>query len=191
MYCLYYLTESFISLWLGTEFLLPTLVFVLLLTDTYILLTRQSIMFFINGFGLFKDVWAAWTEASINIVLSVVLGYYYGLVGIVIGTVVSTLLIVGLWKPYYLFRDGFKISVWKYWKDVFIYISLFAVSALIIFPLHKFLKETVDFVIFGLNSFIIFIVFAIVYGVFMYFLSPGLKGVVLRFSTIFRKSNGK
>ena len=191
VYCLYYLTEPFISLWLGTEFILPTAIFILMLADTYILLIRQTVMFFINGFGIYKDVWAAWTEASINIVLSVVLGYYFGLLGIVIGTVVSTFVIVCLWKPFYLFSSGFKMSVWSYWKEVFIYIALFAISAFIVYPLHQFLKEPSDYKIFSFNSFIILIVFAFVYGVCMYFLSPGLKGVVTRFTVRFRKRNEK
>ena len=41
-----------------------------------------------------------------------------GIIGILLGKIVSLLAIVVLWKPYYLFTSGFKEPVFIYWKGV-------------------------------------------------------------------------
>ena len=51
---------------------------------------------FIVAYGLFQDVYAPVVEAILNLGLSVVLGYYYGLAGIIGGVIIS-LFIHCLW----------------------------------------------------------------------------------------------
>ena len=50
----------------------------------------------------------------------------WGIIGILLGKIVSLLAIVVLWKPYYLFSAGFKEPVSKYWKGV---LRNYAISA--------------------------------------------------------------
>ena len=69
---------------------------------------------FIAAYGLFQDIYAPAIEAILNLGLSVLLGYYYGLPGIITGVLISLLLIVCCWKPYFLYTCGFKKSVWDY-----------------------------------------------------------------------------
>lgn len=80
---------------------------------TFIQLSRTNDTF-LNAYGLFQDVWAPVVEALLNLGLSVLLGYYYGLTGILMGVLISLLIIVGFWKPYFLYWKGFKESVWEY-----------------------------------------------------------------------------
>ena len=47
-------------------------------------------------------------------------------IGILLGKIVSLLAIVVLWKPYYLFTAGFKMSVSIYWQGV---LRNYAISA--------------------------------------------------------------
>lgn len=74
----------------------------------YITLFRHILESFISAYGLYSDVYATVVEASVNIALSVILGAFYGLDGVLGGTLVSILLVVVFWKPYYLFRKGFN-----------------------------------------------------------------------------------
>lgn len=53
-------------------------------------------------------------EAGINIGCSILLGYYWGLNGIIGGVILSLLLIIFCWKPYFLFRYGFRDSIKGY-----------------------------------------------------------------------------
>ena len=66
----------------------------------------------------YADVWSAWAELFINVSITIVAGLKWGIIGILLGKIVSLLAIVVLWKPYYLFSAGFKESVSIYWKGV-------------------------------------------------------------------------
>ena len=68
--------------------------------------------------GLYADVWSAWVELIINISITIIGGLKWGIIGILLGKIVSLFAIVVLWKPYYLFSSGFNESVWIYWKGV-------------------------------------------------------------------------
>ena len=180
-YCLYNLTEPFLELWLGEEFVLSKGVFLLILTSSYLSLIRRSVMFFINGFGLYRDVWAQWTEAGINLLVAIPAGYYWGLSGILLGSVISSVFIA-IWKPYFLFSNELDITVLKYWKDAAIYAGLFAVSCIILLPLQQRLPDVDSYLTWALNAVVITSTIILVYGVAMYFFAPGLKGVFARLS---------
>ena len=133
---IYMLGHSFIRLWVGGEFLIPQSAFVVLLITTFIQLTRVNDIF-IAAYGLYQDVWAPAVEASLNLGFSVLLGYYYGLTGILGGVLISLLTIICIWKPYFLYWKGFEESVWEYvWlylKKIFLLLLAFVVVVRICF----------------------------------------------------------
>ena len=187
VYCLYYLAEPFIALWLGEEFILSRTAFILILVSAYILLIRRPIDFFILGFGLHRDVWAAWTMGIINLLVAIVAGYYWGLEGVLFGSVVSIITILLVWKSYFLFRNGLDMSVFKYWKNVVIYVGLLILSYIIVLPLHNYLPDINSFLTWALNAAVITSAFVVVYGGCMYLLAPGLKGVFARLLNKWKK----
>ena len=122
-FSVYTLIEPFISLWLGSEYLLPKLVLVLITVNIFISYTRGGVMQFLFGFGLFYDVWAPVAEIIINLSVATICGALWGLPGVLLGGLASQLLIVCIWKPYFLYSKGFKQSVWRYWKSIAFYFS--------------------------------------------------------------------
>lgn len=110
---IYKLTHSFIVLWIGEEYILNHSTFIVLIVITFINLTRTNDVF-LAAYGLFQDIWSPILETCLNIGLSILLGYYYGLTGILLGVVISLLLIVYCWKPYFLYKYGFKESIKEY-----------------------------------------------------------------------------
>ena len=112
-FCLFYLSHSFMSLWIGDGYLLDSTSFTLLVMYAFVSMTRTNDSF-ISAYGLFQDIYAPIIEASLNLGLSILLGYYYGLPGIISGVLISLLLVVCCWKPYFLYSHGFKISVFGY-----------------------------------------------------------------------------
>lgn len=133
---LYYLTDSFIVLWIGSEYILSKEILIMMLIHLFLMQVRGPIDNFIYAYGLFSDIWAPAVEGVINITVAIVAGKYFGIAGIVAGTVVSMLIIVFGWKPYFLFKKGFKISVLTYFKNsilltVLVLISWFFVDMLI------------------------------------------------------------
>ncbi|MFR9567056.1 MAG: sugar transporter [Rikenellaceae bacterium] len=130
-FMLYMLTEPFITIWLGGEFLLSHAVLVIMLFSCYISYFRNTTEQFIMGYGLFDDVWAPYTESAICIVASIVGGYYWGLAGILSGNALSLITIIGVWKPYFLYSRGFKRSVWGYWRGFALRFAIFMVASLL------------------------------------------------------------
>jgi len=126
---IYKLGHSFIILWVGNNFLLEQSAFIVLIAITFIGLSRTNDTF-LAAYGLFQDVWAPVTEAVLNLGLSILWGYYYGLTGILSGVLISLLVIVCIWKPLFLYKCGFKENIGEYVIRLFKYLALIAVSCI-------------------------------------------------------------
>jgi hypothetical protein len=192
IFCLYHLTPPFVVLWLGKEFILNKWAFYLMLINVYILMTRQTIQSYLIGYGLFKDVWAPWVEAILNIAISIILAYRYGVVGILLGSTISLILIVVLWKPYFLYKEGLKEEFYHYWKIVGSYIVQFILSGFIItFLFERFvpLGESLNFYHWALKAAILAFSFSLLYGFSMYLTSSSMRNLKFRMMSIIPKRN--
>jgi O-antigen/teichoic acid export membrane protein len=125
-FSLYTLLEPFIAHWLGAEYVMDHRILILLVIYIYITNSRNSVDSFNYAHGLYADVWSAWAELGINITITIVCGLQWGIIGILLGKIVSLLTIVVLWKPYYLFTAGFKEPVTSYWSGA---LRNYAISA--------------------------------------------------------------
>ena len=117
--CLWFLTDPFVSLWLGSEYVLGHTTLALLIAQFFVSNTRNIVDDYLNAYGLFRDIWSPLTEAAINVALSVWLGSRYGLNGVLAGVLVSQLIITFSWKPFFLFRSALE-------EPLSFYISLYA-----------------------------------------------------------------
>ena len=117
-FSLYNFTEPFITHWLGAEYVMDHRILILLIIYIYITNSRNSVDSFNYAHGLYADVWSAWTELFINVSITIAAGLKWGIIGILLGKIVSLFAIVVIWKPYYLFSAGFKESVRIYWRGV-------------------------------------------------------------------------
>lgn len=122
---------TFITLWIGKEYLLSDIVLYLILFNLFIALTRGVTEQFLYGYGLFYDIWAPLTESAIFIMVAIIGGYFWKLEGIILGNTISLVIIVCLWKPYFLFTKGFKISIKQYWFNWFLFMVIIFISIFI------------------------------------------------------------
>ena len=140
IFSLYYLLPSFIELWLGKEYVQPQSVLISLLAIFALNVIRGTTDQFINGHGLFHDIWSPIAESLIFIVIAFIGGHYWGLTGILQGNIISLITIIYVWKPYFLFSQGFQISVGIYWLGFFKYILLSTIAILIFNKFHLWVK---------------------------------------------------
>ena len=110
-FALYHLMDSFIVVWLGTEYVLPHSVLVVILANFFISQFRGTNDQFIYGYGLFQDTWAPIATLGITILAALVGGYYWGLPGVLLGDVASSITVISIWKPYFLYSRGFQIPI--------------------------------------------------------------------------------
>lgn len=112
--CGYYISGPFIDIWIGKEYILPNDIVCLMMLLMFLNSIRTVIDAFINAYGMFGDIWSPMVEATINIGLAIILGYYYGLFGILLGIIISLVLMTAIWKPLFLFWKGFRKNFWGF-----------------------------------------------------------------------------
>lgn len=125
--CTYLLLNDFIDMWIGEKYLFDKATLIMLCLQFYIFISRQINISYIYGCGLFtRDKYRPIIEAVLNLVLSIIGVKTCGIVGVFIGTVVSSVLTVCWREPVILFNEEFKEPVYKYWKTYlsFVFISL-------------------------------------------------------------------
>lgn len=116
--CLLCLFQPFIELWTGGGvYLLDFSTVILICISFYLNRMRTCTQIFKDTAGIFwQDRFSPIAESIINIASSIVLGLFMGLNGIIIGTILSTVL-APLWvEPKMLYKHYFKKNVWGYFK---------------------------------------------------------------------------
>lgn len=178
------LLPSFIILWLGPEYILSDAVLYLLLIIFFINITRGATEQFLFGYGLFSDVWAPLIESIIFAIVAIICGYFWGLEGVLLGNISSLIVIVLLWKPYYLFTKGFKIPIIKYWLNWIKYLCLIASSIVISLYILRFLNVVSGRYNSWLELCFDAMIVTAIYIIISFFLfimcTRGLKDIVLR-----------
>lgn len=182
-FMVFMLTPQFISIWIGSQYLLPIPTLALITAIMYIQLNRLSVDAFISANGLFQDIWSPVAEAALNLGLSILLGYFYGLNGILTGVLLSLVLVIASWKPYFLFSRGFKKSIWIYvrlylhhilagaaaWGATMWLANIMGLEAL----------PTVGSLV--TNALTYFVSFVFILGAILYLTNAGIKATVHRF----------
>lgn len=126
-------TEPFISAWLSPMYLLDKWVLFLVCLSSWLFINRNTVDQFRDGYCIYQDIWAPMVEGVINLGVAIVGGYYLGIKGVLLGAVVSTLLIIYGWRPYYLYRKGFKLNAFTgYFIPILKRWLLLAVNAVVI-----------------------------------------------------------
>ncbi|MGE7663625.1 lipopolysaccharide biosynthesis protein [Peribacillus sp. NPDC097197] len=112
---LYNLLEPFISWWLGSQYLFDNFIFILILINFYLNGMRTTISTFKTKAGLFvQDKYIPLLEGVINLFASIILGNYFGLAGIFMGTTISTILTIFWTQPIIVYKHLFKKPVISY-----------------------------------------------------------------------------
>ncbi len=108
--------SDFIALWIGEEYILNNLFLISLVFSEFVACISNPIWMTRETTGLFKEVrYVLLITAFINIVLSVILGKWIGLPGIIFATGISKLVTMFLYEPHILCKRIFNISSAKYW----------------------------------------------------------------------------
>ena len=119
---MYVLFNSFIELWVGKEYVFDKSIVACMVFQFYLNYMRKAVLLFKEASGLFwQDRFKPLAEAVISLVFSVLLTIKFGVIGVVLGGIISTVLTCFWVEPYVLFKFGFKSSQNIYYKNYFIY----------------------------------------------------------------------
>ncbi|WP_160725771.1 lipopolysaccharide biosynthesis protein [Bacillus sp. USDA818B3_A] len=118
--CFCLLSNDFIYVWLGKEFVLNKLVVYGISINFYLTCIFQPLWSFREASGLYrKTKYVMTVTAIINLILSLVLGKMIGLPGILIATAISRLSTYFWYEPNILFKEYFEKSSKLFYKAVF------------------------------------------------------------------------
>lgn len=117
--CLFFLEEDFIRLWLGSSFVLERMVLWAQVVNFYFSIILLPIWIFREAAGLYqKTKYVMLMTALINIMVSVVLGKWLGLAGIIFATSIARLVTYFWYEPLMLFRQYFGQSCMEYFIGI-------------------------------------------------------------------------
>ena len=187
IFVLYHCIPEFITLWLGKEYLLSNTALILILTTFSLNIIRGTSDEFINGYGLFSDIYSPFIEIIIFLISSLVGGYYWGLEGLLSGNIISTFLVIYCWKPYFLFSRGFKEPIWKYWLNFIKYIFYTCISFILAVLSIEWIKLEMTFsspwINFILSSLYLAVVISIIHFIVLYIGTQGMRTFTSRILT--------
>lgn len=168
--CFFFCISPFIEMWIGTEYLLEFKVVAALVMNYYLWGILNPVCVYRDTTGIFKAASnISVVLALTNLVLSVAMGKKFGLFGIVAATGISKILTNVWYQPYILYKDVFKSSPWKYFREQFKNVSVIVLSIIVLgfvvphivkpslFPLFMvailcFLFSCAVFLLFNLNN---------------------------------------
>ncbi|MEB8347241.1 hypothetical protein OO010_14380 [Flavobacteriaceae bacterium KMM 6898] len=131
---LYFLVDPFITIWLGDKYILDRLIIYVMLFNLGMKIIRLPIDNYITAYGLYQDTWAPIAQITINLTISIIFGIKMGIAGIMLGTSISMFTIMFLWKPYFLYKNGFSQNVYKsFWPNFLKMILSLIISFVIIY----------------------------------------------------------
>lgn len=124
--CIFILMTDFIKIWIGESYVLPVLILLVLTINLFQQLMRYTYLSFKEAAGIFyEDRFIPLCEAIINIVFSILLCNKYGLLGVFIGTIISSMVLWCYSYPKFVYKKLFHQSYLKYIKETFIYLVIF------------------------------------------------------------------
>ncbi len=130
--CLFEALDPFVMLSFGEKYLFSKGVVFVLCLNFYINGLQNAVRTFKDSMGLFRhDRYKAIVQAALNIVISLILVKYMGVIGVFLGTTISMILTTFWVEPYVLYKYGFKGRCRKYFLHLGIYVSLMAAVFLI------------------------------------------------------------
>ena len=122
--CLYIILDEFVGIAFGSEYVFESSVTLLICVNFYMTGMCQAGYLFRDSLGLFNfDRYRSVIAATINLIASIVLGLKLGAVGVMLGTLVSTIAISIWLDPVILYRKKFELPVIGYFLKLILLIS--------------------------------------------------------------------
>lgn len=192
---LFNLLNPFIKLWIGDKFLLSDAVVFLIVLNFFIMGMRRVLWVYNNALGLFYQFrYMPFIEVIINLIMSILLLKKFGIAGIFLGTIISTLATYFIAEPYILYTQYFKKNLMNYFKRYFTYSGILVFTAITSYTITSSINSNSwsGFVFKFLSTIISVLVFFIFFfyrtNDFKYFLNI-LIGILKRIKIRFLKSN--
>ncbi len=132
-----------VSVMFGAGYVLPFEIPLIIAVNFYMVGMQNAVWTYYNTQGLFRrGRYVSIFTAIINIALSIVLGKFFGLFGILLATAIARLLTNTWYSPYAVFKYGFELPVRKYFIRYIYYAVLLAFTGGLCYLICHFISVT-------------------------------------------------
>lgn len=158
----YSVIDNLVLLLFGADLEVAKSISFVITLNYFIQFMRQATLLFRDATGTFyNDRWKPLLEGLLNAVLSVALvllltewfGEDLGVVGVIVATIITNLIICHVVEPYVLYRYAFHTSAKKHYSKNYLYILLFAILLTVThFCMQSFTNVWLEFLVNGCIS---------------------------------------
>ena len=142
----YAVIDDLVLILFGNNLKLSKAISLVITVNYFVQFMRQSTMLFRDATGTFyNDRWKPVFEGSLNVILSIACvklflhigGDELGVVGVIVATIITNLLICHIVEPYVLYKYAFHRSVKKHLFRNYMYIAIFVIALFVMDALMK------------------------------------------------------
>lgn len=133
--CLICLFQPFMELWVGPELMFPFSTVIMFCVYFYSLTMGDIRSAYTTGAGLWwEGRYRSVAETICNVALNWILGYFFGVNGIILATIISIVFINFIWGTQIVFKYYFKaMSIKAYYKDQCYYLIVTVITCIFSF----------------------------------------------------------
>ena len=122
MLCLY---QPFMTMWMGKDMLLPMRDVVLFCIWIVVSEVQHAFFLYLSGNGLWWELKQPYILSTVqNLVLNIVFGKFFGTTGIIISSLLATLIFGLIWQCIIIFKCYFKCTPIEYYKKQVRYFAI-------------------------------------------------------------------
>lgn len=175
-----------ISLWIGSKYLVNTLILSLFCIITFQSISTRALTITINGDGLFKETKTATIlETTINFVISILLVHRLGLIGVLLGTIISYLCTSFIQNSSYIYRKIFKKNTIYYYITYTAVCFITGILSVILIILNLNINTVSSWILYvvlfaGGVGIILFIIFYILFKSFRNLTNRGIEFIKVK-----------
>lgn len=179
--------NDLITFWIGNEYCIDFLVVLAMVISFYITGMRVAPATIKSSAGLYDiDKFTPIIQSIVNLIVSIVLVQYIGLLGVIIGTIVSSLIVPSWQRPYIVYKHilnkPFKEYISSYLKRLLLLSIIISLSLVI----NRFIILNNSFLLFVVKSFITLIIYSI-FIVIVYIKADEFNYILLMIKKIIRR----
>ena len=126
------LLNPFITLWLGDKFLYGTAIVLVISINTYLAGMQMPTSLFRDTLRLYQHgKFSPFMGAVLNLIISLVCVQFFGVLGVLLGTLASRLLIISWFEPRINYKYGLKKSPKRFFAEYVMYLVVFLLAGFI------------------------------------------------------------
>lgn len=172
---MYFFFDEFIKLWVGSQYRLTEFTTVAIIFLFFQNQLRQVAISFQIAHSLFwQQRYKSIFEANINLLFSIIFVkcFHLEILGVVMGTIFSNLLINIWWEPLIVFKSGFHSNMNKYWYSLFLANLIFILGLGIIHMTKPFFSDILSLCFY-------YVGFSVAFNLLMLFI-PDFRKILIK-----------